>query len=520
LVFLRDITDRKRAEIERERLIAAIDQSSEIVVITDTDGTIQYVNPAFERATGHSRKEALGKNPRMLKSGKHDAAFYAELWQTLNDGKTWSGRFINKRKDGSLYTEEASLSPVRDATGRTVNYVAVKRDITDQLHMETQLQQAQKMESIGRLAGGVAHDFNNMLSVILGTAELALSATTPDQTLHTDLLEIRKAAERSADLTRQLMTFARKQAVVPKVLNLNEAVTGMLKMLRRLIGENIKLAWTPTAGNTTVKIDPSQLDQILANLAVNARDAIDGIGTLSIETGRAVLTPSDCIGHANAAPGDYVTLTVNDSGCGMDAATLEHIFEPFFTTKGIGKGTGLGLATVYGIVQQNRGFITVHSAAGRGTTFTVFLKHQASEADAQRTPACEAPPGNKHGTILFVEDEAGILRMGKRTLERLGYSVVTAGLPSEAIAWAQRHADEIDLLITDIVMPEMSGWDLAKYLLTLKPNLKLLFISGYMSNIVSPQDLQKNNAVFLPKPFPLHMLSAKVAELLARPSAP
>jgi PAS domain S-box-containing protein len=515
LVFVRDITERKRAEAERERLMAAIEQSSEIVVITDTAGTIQYVNPAFERVSGYTRAEALGQNPHVLKSGKHDAPFYAALWQTITDGDTWTGRFINKRKDGSLYTEEASISPVRNAAGRTVNYVAVKRDITEQLRLETELRQAQKMESVGRLAGGVAHDFNNMLSVILGSVELALSAAAPGQPLCADLEEIRKAAERSADLTQQLLTFARKQAVAPRVLDLNDAVSSTLKMLRRLIGENVELAWRPCSLDTTVRIDPSQLDQILANLTVNARDAIAGVGQLVIETGNAALAPHDCAGHEDAHPGDYVTLAVSDTGCGMDAATLEHVFEPFFTTKDVGEGTGLGLATVYGIVQQNGGFITVRSELGNGTSFTVFLPRLPREAASPRKPEAAPCANVDHETILLVEDEPALLKLGKRTLERLGYHVVTAGTPGEAIIWAEQNVGKTDLLITDVIMPEMTGWDLAKHLLTLDPNLRLLFMSGYASDSVAQHDLLSNGALFLPKPFTLKALSAKVAEALS-----
>ena len=382
---IRDITARKRAEAERKRLMAAIEQAGEVIVMTDAQGIIQFVNPAFERMTGYSREEAVGQNPRILKSGKQDELFYRNLWETISGGRTWAGRMVNKRKDGTLYTEEATISPVRDASGRIVNYVAVKRDITEHLRLAAQFQQAQKMESVGRLAGGVAHDFNNMLGVILGHAELALEQVDPAQPLHADLEEIRKAAERSADLTRQLLAFARKQTVAPKVLDLNETVEGMLKMLRRLIGEDIDLAWLPGADLWPVKMDPSQIDQILANLCVNARDAIAGVGKVTIETGNGAFDEDYCADHAGFVPGEYVLLAVSDDGCGMDKETLAHIFEPFFTTKEMGKGTGLGLATVYGIVKQNNGFINVYSEPGQGTTFKIYLPRHVGKAEQTRT---------------------------------------------------------------------------------------------------------------------------------------
>ena len=514
LVFLRDITERKRVEAERERLMAAIAQSGEVIVITDQEGTIQYVNPAFERVTGYTRAEALGQTPRVLKSGKHEAAFYRDLWQTLTSGRTWAGRFVNKRKDGTLYTEEATLSPVRDAAGRIVNYVAVKRDITESLQLETQFQQIQKMESVGRLAGGVAHDFNNMLNVIQGYAEMAQKGVDSDTPLFADLQEISAAAERSAALTRQLLAFARKQAILPKVLDLNDTVVMMLKMLRRLIGENIELTWQPGSGDTTIKIDPSQIDQILANLAVNARDAIGGVGKLVIETENTTLDPSFCTKNVDAVPGEYVMLAVSDNGCGMDKATIEHIFEPFFTTKSVGEGTGLGLATVYGIIKQNRGVITVYSKPGYGTTFRIYLPKHLDKAEQLKAENTAEILSKNHETVLLVEDEPAILRLGKRMLEDLGYRVRTASLPGEAIAWAECHPHDIQLLVTDVIMPEMTGWDLAKQLRSISPNIKLLFMSGYTSDTITQNDRLFSGTQLIQKPFSKRDLAIKVAETL------
>ena len=457
-----DITERKRAEAERERLLAAIEQAGEVIVITDPAGTIQYVNPAFETVTGYTREEAVGQTPRILKSGRQDEAFYRKLWETISSGRTWEGRMVNKRKDGTLYTEDATISPVRDAAGRIVNYVAVKRDITEHLQLADQFQQAQKMESVGRLAGGVAHDFNNMLGVILGYAEMALYEAGPGTPLHDNLTEIRKAAQRSADLTRQLLAFARKQTIDPRVLDLNSTVEGMLNMLRRLIGEDIDLAWLPGADLWPVKMDPAQIDQILANLCVNARDAIADVGKVTIETQNVSLDEAYCAAHAGFAPGEFVMLTVSDDGCGMDEETQRRLFEPFFTTKEIGKGTGLGLSTVYGIVKQNDGFINVYSEPGQGTTFRIYIpRHAAGMVETRATIAAELPQG--HGeTVLLVEDEPAMLNMGKGMLEKLGYTVLTAATPGEAMRLAEEHAGEIHLLMTDVVMPEMNGRDLAE----------------------------------------------------------
>jgi PAS domain S-box-containing protein len=367
------LEDQRRAEVERERLRAAIEQVGETVIITDIEGTIQYTNPAFETVTGYSRQEALGRSAGFLKGGEHDAAFYQRLWQTIRSGRSWQGILVNKRKDGTPYFEDATISPVSDPGGRIVSYVAVKRDITAQRQMEGQLRQAQKVESVGQLAGGVAHGFNNMLQVIISYVEMSLGKVDAGQPLHTYLLEIRRAAQRLADLTGQLLTFARKQMVSPRVLDMNDAVANAQKMIRRLIGTDIDLVWMPGRDLGEVKVDPAQLDQILANLAVNARDAIGGAGKLTIETGKATFDEAYCASHPGCVPGEYVLLAVSDDGCGMDEETMSHLFEPFFTTKGQGNGTGLGLATIYGIVKQNDGHIEAYSEPGVGTTLKVYL---------------------------------------------------------------------------------------------------------------------------------------------------
>ena len=467
--------------------------------------------------TGYRGREVIGQNPRILKSGKQDELFYRNLWDTISNGtngKTWTGRMVNKRKDGSLYTEEATISPVRDASGQITNYVAVQRDISDHLRLEAQYQQAQKMEAIGLLAGGVAHDFNNMLSVILGYAELALLKVDSGQSLRTNLEEIIKAADRSADMTRQLLAFARKQTIIPVVLDLNRAVGSMLKMIKRLIGEDIDLAWMPTADLYQVKMDPVQVDQLLANLCVNARDAIADVGKVTIETGNAVFDETYCADHPGFIAGEYALLAVSDDGCGMDKETIDQIFEPFFTSKEIGKGTGLGLAMVYGIVKQNNGFINVYSEPGIGTTFRIYLsRHVGPTPDMSREKAAEIPL-SRGETVLLVEDEPAILSMGKIMLEQLGYRVLATDRPGEAIRMAEEHAGEIQLLLTDVVMPNMNGRDLAERLHSLYPSMKSLFMSGYTADVIAHRGVLDKSVNFLQKPFSLRDLAVKVRQAL------
>ena len=511
---IRDITAHKRAKAERKRMMAAIEQMGEAIVITDAQGDIQFVNPAFERTTGYSQEEAIGRNPRILSSGKQNELFYRNLWDTISSGRTWAGRLVNKRKDGNLYTEETTISPVRDASNQIVNYVAVKRDITQHLQLAAQFQQAQKMEAVGMLAGGVAHDYNNMLSVILGYAEMAQEKIDPSQSLHADLEIIIKAAKRSADITRQLLTFARKQTIIPVVLDLNQTVESMLTMLRRLIGEDIDLAWLPKTGLSPLKLDPVQVDQILANLCVNARDAIEGVGKITIETGKAVFDKAYCADHFGFIEGEYVLLAVSDDGCGMDQEVLDQIFEPFFTSKGEGKGTGLGLSTVHGIIKQNNGFINVYSEPGTGTTFRIYLPgHRDQAVDSQQEKTTEIPL-SRGETVLVVEDEPVILGMSKKMLEKLGYRVLAAATPGEAIGLAEKHASDIHLVITDVVMPEMNGKDLAERLQSLYPSIHILFMSGYTADVIAHRGVLNEGVNFIQKPFSMNDLAVKVREAM------
>ncbi len=510
----RDITESKESDDERMRLISAIEQVAEAVVITDVHGKIEYVNPAFEMITGYTLDETLGKNPRMLKSGLQDHAFYENLWSTLLSGNTWSGRFVNRKKDGTLISEDQVISPIRNEIGDVVNYVAVARDVTKELELEEQFHQAQKMESVGQLAGGVAHDINNMLSVIIGYAEMAQMGLSQDEFPYSELTEIQKAADRSANITKQLLAFARRQTVSPKVLDLNSVVVSTLRMLRRLIGEDVELIWKPGLDLWNIKIDPSQIDQMLANLCINARDAISDGGCITIETKNATLDEAFCLDNVGSTTGDFVRVSIRDDGCGMDSSVLEHIFEPFYTTKEVGVGTGLGLATVYGVVKQNDGFIYATSKPDEGTTFTVYLPRYESTVDEKRGDVAVKTPRGRGETILLVEDEPSVLELGELMLRKLGYEVLATNQPDEALQLFRQHLDRIQLLITDVVMPVMDGQRLLEQIQSIKPGLRCLYMSGYPADVIAKRGILDEGLSFMQKPFDMKALASKVREIL------
>ena len=430
-----------------------------------------------------------------------------EEWEiTRADGQKRQ-LLITTRVYAGTKGESCALAVMDDITER-------RRAEVEKAKLEAELQQVRKMEVVGRLAGGVAHDFNNMVQVILGNVDLAMEANSPGSPVFESLEEIQKAARRSADLTQQLLTFARRQTIAPKVVDLNETVEALLKMLRRLIGEDIHLAWLPAPGLGSVKVAPSQIDQILANLCVNARDAIGGVGKITIETDSTAFDDAYCADHVGAVPGEYVRLAVSDEGCGMDKETLAHIFEPFFTTKGVGEGTGLGLAMVYGIVAQNHGFIQVRSEPGKGATFSIYLPQHAGQAAATGTEDAAKLPKSRGETVLLVEEELALLGIARRVLERLGYTVLSASTPSEAIRLAEAHPKEIHLLMTNVLMPEMNGRDLAKRLVSDCPALKCLFMSGYPADAIAHHGVLDEGMHFIPKPFSVEDLAAKVREVL------
>jgi len=515
ITVLVDITERKHAVVSIRKLSQVIEQSPVSIVITDAEGSIEFVNAKFTEITGYTPAEVLGQNPSILRSGETPVEVYRHLWETITAGGVWQGEFHNRKKNGGLFWEQATIAPVRDTDNVTTHYVAVKQDITEQKKLEAQLSQSRKMEAIGQLAGGVAHDFNNMLGVIIGHAEMALGESDLDDALHNSFEEILKAGLRSTDITRQLLAFARKQTIVPRILDLNETIEEMLKLLRRLIGEDIELAWLPGAKLWPLKMDPSQIDQILANLCVNARDAIAGVGKITIETHRVIFDDAYCAEHKGFSPGEYVMLAVSDNGSGMDKTTMDKIFEPFYTTKEIGRGTGLGLATVYGIVKQNVGFINVYSEPGHGSTFKLYLPRHTAMAAQQEPMTGTAPQALRgHETILVVEDETLHLRVVKLMLEKYGYQVLAASTPADALRFAKGHTGGIHLLLSDLIMPEMNGRDLADEIIDLYPNVRCLFMSGYTGNVTVQHGVLKEGIHFIQKPFAKLDLITKVRAVL------
>ena len=507
---------RKQAEAELNRLMTAIEQTPESVVITDTKGRILYVNPVFERVTGYSRAEVIGQNPRLLKSNRQESAFYRELWAKINAGEVWRGRFINKKKDGTLFTEDAVIAPVRDEKGAVTNYIAIKRDISHELEMEVQYRQTQKIDSIGRLAGGVAHDFNNILAVICGHTELALAQLSPDAPLRSNLECVQESAERAANLTRQLLAFARRQVIEPRRINLNELIVNLNKMLHRLIGEDIKLVTQTTPDLGQIKADPGQIEQVLLNLVVNARDAMPDGGTLTIRTDNVTLDENYARSHL-ITPGDYVMVSVSDTGVGMTDEVKQHIFEPFFTTKEQGKGTGLGLATCFGIIQQSNGHIHASSQVDQGTQFKIYLPcvREVEDSISSREGPVSLPQGTE--TILLAEDETSLRQLMARVLRTQGYTVLEAADGHEALTLAQANGAKIHLLLTDVIMPGLSGKTLAEWLGQVNPAVRVLFISGYINNNAVRDAMSRPGTFFLQKPFNPLDLTQKVREAIEAP---
>ena len=520
----RDITTRKQAEIAlREsgetfrNIVHASPMGIHLYELQNADRLVFVgTNPAADKLLGVDNKKFIGMTIEQafpplqhtnVPSRYRRAAEFGESWHTEQidyDHDTIAGAF-------EVYAFQMSLGKVavlfNDITER-------KRAEKERERLQMQLTQAQRIEAVGQLAGGVAHDFNNMLGVIIGYTDMILEQADPSQQFHAEVLEIQKAAQRSAELTRQLLTYARKQTVVPRVLDLNRTIEGMLNMLRRLIGENIDLIWMPGSGLWPINMDPSQIDQILANLCVNARDAIVGVGKLTVETRNVTFDKNHCATHAGAVPGEYAQIALSDTGSGMDKETLAHIFEPFFTTKAVGEGTGLGLATVYGAVKQNDGFISAHSEPGQGTTFTISIPRHI-ETDAKMREAAATKPavcGNE--IVLLVEDEPKLLHISKTMLERLGYKVLAAVTPSTAIGLADEYSGEIHLLATDVIMPEMNGLELSARLKKNRPEMKCLFMSGYTANIIAKQGMLEEGVFFIQKPFSTNELALKIREVL------
>ncbi|MDR3456837.1 MAG: PAS domain S-box protein [Verrucomicrobiae bacterium] len=502
----RDLTDWKQSEEQLRKLSRAMEQSPVSIVITNPKGNIEYVNPKFINVTGYTLAEVAGKNPRFLKSSNptvDQVKQYKQLWATILSGNEWHGEFQNRKKNGELFWESASISPITDPDGKITHFLAVKEDITSQKLLEAEFRQAQKMEAFGRLAAGVAHDFNNMLTAILCSTQIFEIGNPLDEYQLGALAEITEAANRAASLTRQLLMFSRRQAIQLKVLEVNDVTDGMSKMLRRLIGENISLKTRYGTGGTPVFADPNMLEQVLLNLSVNSRDAMPKGGELTICTEAVTITEAT----GRRKPGRFIRLSVSDTGSGISAQNLEHIFEPFFTTKEVGKGTGLGLATVFGIVEQHKGWIEVESEIGRGTTFHIFLPRH--EATAETGFIQRSKPRERGGkeVILLVEDELSVRTLARNILTRHGYQVYEAGSGQAALDVWQQHGPQIDLLFTDMVMPgQMTGLELGQQLLKDKPGLKLVYTSGYTDEMLDEGSELLKSSYFLNKPYSPELL--------------
>jgi len=506
--------ERKRWEEQLKKLSSAIEYSPTSIIITDVNGNIDYVNPAFTNITGYSFEEVIGKNPNILKSGLTLQETYQELWQTIKSGKPWSGELCNKKKNGEYYYELASIAPVFDSEGIITNYVAVKEDITKAKNLEEQFHQAQKMEAIGRLAGGVAHDFNNLLTVVTGYTDMAKMSLHPEDPLYDDIDEIGNAAERAAALTRQLLAFSRKQTFKPGILDLYEIISNMDRMLKRIISEDIEIVSNLGTDLGSIYSDPGQIEQILVNLVVNAKDAMPEGGKITIETAIVELDEESVNTFQDIIPGPYLKLTISDTGYGMSEQDKTKIFEPFFTTKPLGKGTGLGLATVYGIVKQSNGYINVHSEEGVGTSFVIYFPQVEGYGDILDKSAEYTDVLKGSETILLVEDEMSVRKLTLRTLEKLGYQAHVAFSGEEALKIYQKYVDNIDLVITDVIMPQMGGVELVENLRLITPGVKVLYMSGYAPETAVHQKIVDSSTHYLQKPFSTKTIAQKVRQIL------
>jgi two-component system NtrC family sensor kinase len=499
--IFRDLTERKESEEQLRKLSRAVEQSPVSIVITDRLGNIEYVNPKFVQITGYSAAEVLGQNPRILKSGDpalNAAQQYKQLWTTILAGQEWHGEFHNRKKNGDFFWEAASISPILDAGGKITHFLALKEDITRQKQLEDEFRQAQKMEAFGRLAAGVAHDFNNMLTAIMGNVQIVAMEGALSAAQREPFAEIKKAAERAANLTRQLLLFSRRKAMQLKVVDVNEVVENLGKMLRRLIGEDITLQERYNLGDMHVLADAGMLEQALLNLSVNSRDAMPKGGELTIET--SVVTFNVAV--ARRRPGQFVCLSVSDTGTGMPSQVLDHIFEPFFTTKEVGKGTGLGLATVFGIVEQHQGWIEVASEVGHGTTFNIYLPQHASKEDTEFTLRPESLQLGGAETILVVEDDPAVRSLARNLLQQLGYKIHEAESPPAALEIWKQHRAGIDLVFTDMVMPgRLNGLDMFQLLSQDKPGLKVVYTSGYTDGMLKEGSALRHAPNFLQKPY-------------------
>jgi PAS domain S-box-containing protein len=512
-VCIRDITERKRAEEERVRLVTAIEQCAETVVVTDANGNVEYVNPAFERITGYAPREIIGRKLSALKSGKHDKAFYEKLWGTITSGEIWHGHFTNKKKDGTLFEEEATISPVRNEFGHIVNYVAVNRDVTREMTLERQLRQAQKMEAIGTLAGGIAHDFNNILFVINGYLEVALEEVTTGTPLAFCLEEAQKAGLRATDLVRQILSFCRQDEQERRPIRIEPIIKETLRFLRASIPKTIEIRQNIEPTFQSVVADPTQIHQVVMNLCTNAAYAMrETGGILEVSFDNAELDAGFTSHYPGFSPGSYLRLTVTDTGHGISPSTMERIFDPYFTTKPQGEGTGLGLAVLHGIVKGCGGIITVESEQSKGSAFHVFFPTVPKEEEPGVTEVSTAVGG--HEKVLFVDDEPAVAELGKRLLSRLGYDVTTVHDGREASVLLASTPDDFDVVVTDMTMPHMTGAELAHELSVTNPNIPVILCTGFSDLIDEPKALALGIRAFVMKPFQTGNLATTIRRVL------
>ncbi len=511
--FVRDITERKQADETKRLLAHTMESISEIATITNLEDKYTFVNEAFLRTYGYERNEVIGRHVSLVWSSNNPPDLHTQILEQSRV-MPWRGEALNITKDGKEFPVLLRTSQVKDENGTVIGLVGIAEDISERKQLEAQLMQSQKMEAVGRLAGGIAHDFNNMISVILGYASLLEKSLTPSDPLMQNINAITNAAQRSANLTKQLLAYARRQVIMPIVVNLNDALSTLSKMLERLLGEDISLKLNLANDLWNIKFDPTQLDQILANLATNARDAIEDVGSIVIKTSNVVIDASDAQEYIDVVQGEYVLLSFSDSGKGIDNETQSRIFDPFFTTKPKGQGTGLGLSTVFGIMKQNNGFILINSEIGQGTTFKLYFPRFYGKAE-KRSEFTMQEPQRRHETVLIVEDEKDLLDLNRITLEMYGYNVLTAQSPGDAILLVEKNKQKIELLITDVVMPGMNGRELKNRIESIKPGLKTIYMSGYTADVVANRGILEKGVHFIQKPFKPNELIIMVQKVLS-----
>jgi len=517
----RDLTRRIRMEEEMRRLAVAVEQSTEAIIITDVDGSILYVNAAWELITGYTAKNVIGKTPRILKSGKHDAEFYRNFWNTINKGKAWEGRFTNRKKNGTLYDVETLVYPIRDKNGKVINYVGFGRDITQEMEIEKQLRQTQKLNAIGKLAGGIAHDFNNILTAILGYVALCMNEVSENSSAYNYLKEIVKAGDRASQLVRQILSFSRQDKQDFRPISLKTVLTDSINLLKTSMRPEIKLNLDIDPNCGQVLGDSTQMQQVLVNLGTNALQAMpNGPGNLDVSLKQIELSGSSAQGHngEQVKPGTYACITVSDTGCGMSQATMERIFEPYFSTKQAGVGTGIGLSIVHGIIQKHRGYITVESKLGEGTTFNIYLPIIEGNVETQEESLDLSEPEG-HGHIMLIDDDDAILKSGREIMESFGYTVLTQNDSETALEIFRLNPDSFDAIVTDQSMPKMTGTELARTCLKIRPNIPIIICSGYIiDHRITEKDQQFTR--FLPKPTNWRKVNCEIQRILKSQEKP